>query len=94
MTSVIICDVYDGDKLILENATRKEIETFFGCNINFNMYDDGLKKFRGRYTIIRKGTVEVGEDPFIKEWENAVAPFKKVEWCKEGGRKLRIGGRK
>lgn len=97
MGSLCYYDVFDDGELILENVTRKDIESHFNAVIpNLTIYDaDGIK-YRGIYTIIKKNEgvkkVDTFEAFFSEEWTNAVKPFKKVKWSKTRGRKLILGG--
>lgn len=87
-------DVYDGDEKVLENVTRKEIEEFFGETLPTGLTSYIIEKwrFKGRYLITYTSVSQESKDPFIKEWEDAVRPFKNVIWVKSGGRRLRVGG--
>lgn len=92
-------NVYDNGELILESVTPNEIRDYIGENIqNVGVYANSGHKFRGRYTFdfsdIETVVKSESELAFEKEWNDAIRPFKRVIWVKEGGRKLVIGGKK
>ena len=86
-------NVYDNDRLIIENATNAEIMKALDCNtICINTYAEEKMRYKGRYTFVLTAKEEiVPYDDFIKEWERMVKLFKNVIWVKSGGRKLCIG---
>ena len=91
-------NVYDNGDLILENVSSYEIREHIGeKSLNIAVYANNGHKFKGRYTfeIIDEIDAKRQEEiEFINAWTEAVRPFKNVKWVKEGGRKLRIGGKK
>lgn len=86
-------DLYDGDEIVLENATHGEVDDFLGAKINLTQYIRNKMTYRGKYTIHYADNLSE-PDPFIKAWEEARAPFKNIVWVREGGRRLIIGGKK
>ena len=89
-------NVYDNGKLIIENATHREIAKEIDCStICISNYVDNGNKFAGRYTFELSETIqpETKETAFEREWNAAVAPFRRVIWVKSGGRQLSVGGR-
>ena len=87
-------NVYDNGKLIIENATHREIAKEIDCStICISNYVDNGNKFAGRYTFEFSGVAEPdnAETTFVREWNAAVAPFKNVIWVKSGGRRLCVG---
>jgi hypothetical protein len=87
-------NVYDNGKLIMENATRKEIVDALGCTtINIIAYADKKLKYQKRYTFEVAGSEEKEESDFEREWNKTVRLFKNVIWVKDGGRKLCVAKR-
>lgn len=92
-------NVYDRGELILENVTRVEINKALRMVVPNQLvhYAERGHKYLDRYTFEFANLSELAEGDadaeFIKEWTEAVKPFKRVIWVKEGGRKLRIGGK-
>lgn len=88
-------NVYDNGKLIIENATHREIAKEIDCStICISNYVDNGNKYAGRYTFELCEVVqpETKETAFAREWNAAVALFKNVIWVKSGGKQLRVGG--
>lgn len=91
-------NLFDNGSLILENATPKEMRNHLGIKLPNSLapYIEKGHKIKGRYTITYSGMENepLSQDQdFIEEWRRAVAPFKNVVWVKDGGRKLKIGGK-
>lgn len=82
-------NVYDGDTLILENATYKDLFELLGRKpTNLESYIEKQYKYNGRYLVTYASKEETSS--FIAEWEKARAPFLKVAWSKTEGRKLSL----
>jgi hypothetical protein len=65
-----------------------EIKEFLGNDkINVANYAGHGNIYGGRYLII-KAESDLPCTAFAREWEEAVAPFRRVQWVKSGGRKL------
>lgn len=87
MGKKVYCNVYEDDKLIMEHVTQREIADRLNCSANKVWYSLGSKnKLDGKYTI------EILDEPpknsFAERWNEAVAPFSRVQWSKTEGRKL------
>ena len=82
-------NLYDNGELVLEEVLVKEIKAFLGVkDLNVSQYASLSVAFRGRYTIEKIEERITLDEEFIKEWNKAVEPFKRVIWVKSGGRKL------
>ena len=91
-------NVYDNGKMIMENVTFRDIAKEIGCStISIPAYIEAENKYAGRYTfeLYESDQPEpaVKETAFAREWNAAVAPFRRVIWVKSGGRQLSVGGR-
>lgn len=89
-------NVYDNGKLIIENATHREIAKKIDCSrINIPAYVEVGNRYHGRYTfeISETDPQETRETAFEREWNAAVDLFKNVIWVKSGGRQLSVGGK-
>jgi hypothetical protein len=91
-------NLYDNGVLVLESANPKQIRDFTGINVKSPIgYAIRGHKINGRYTLelADESYLEsLSEEMFKKEWNDAIKPFKRVIWVKEGGRKLKVGGKK
>ena len=91
-------NVYDNGELIMKNVTFRDIAKQIGCStISIPCYIDSGNKYAGRYTFEfyeaeKTEEPERRETAFEKEWNAAVAPFKRVIWVKTGGKQLKVGG--
>jgi len=83
-----VYNLYEDGKLVLENVYPEDIQDFFG-NEKLSVAHYALNGFvyRGHFTMT-KGDPELVRNMFSKAWKEAVAPFKRVQWVKSGGRKL------
>lgn len=84
-------NVYDNGKLIIENATFREIAQELDCaTISIPYYIENECKYQDRYTFELCSTEhpETKESAFAREWNAACAKFKNVIWVKEGGKRL------
>ena len=82
-------NVYEDDRLIMENVTKKEITERLPCSLrSLEHYLGSRKKMDGKYSfeIYEKEAKPV----FEEKWDEAVAPFKRVKWSKTEGRKLSV----
>lgn len=83
-----VYNVYDNGELVLESVFASEVREFLGseslCVANYATFGT---VFAGRYTI-SKADEDVARSEFARAWNEAVAPFKRVQWVKRGGRKL------
>lgn len=81
-------NVYDNGKLVLENGYLTDVAEFLGNeNLNVHYYVRNAFLYKGRYRI-EKADSDLARTSFEREWNEAVAPFKRVIWVKRGGRKL------
>ncbi len=83
-----VYNLYEDGNLVLENVFAGDIKEYLGNEkLNISHYtEDGLV-YGGRY-VIKKGDLELARTKFAREWDEAVAPFRRVQWVKSGGRKL------
>lgn len=81
-------NVYDNGKLVLENAYAEDVGELVGNEkLNIHYYVRNHFIYKGRYRI-EKADSELARSVFAREWNEAIAPFKRVIWVKSGGRKL------
>ena len=84
-----VYDVYDKDgSLIIEKMTSAEIGAALNESpISIARCSNSDKLLKGRYGVVKAGEIKAGnvetEKIILKEWDKAVAPFKKVIWVKE-----------
>lgn len=99
MRRTTLYDVYDGDKLFLQNVTYGEIEKVFDRKIH-NLYQYILNghSLNGRYKIRISQTppeaVSAHSLPgdLLREWDTTCRRLRNhIIWVSEGGRRLRIG---
>lgn len=84
-----IYNLYDEGELVLENVYAEDIKEFLGNDkINISQYAENGIIYAGHYKI-EKGDSDLARSMFAREWDKAVAPFRRVEWVKSGGRRLR-----
>lgn len=88
-------DLYEGKQLYLQCVTRTEINRML--NINRNSYSEYVYNgylLEGRYTVRFAGQSESKANEtmqdFEEKWEEAIRPFRRVIWCHDEGKKLRI----
>ena len=83
-----VYNLYEDGNLILENVYSEDIQEYLGNEkINVPHYAKNGTVY-GEHFIIEKGDPELARTKFAKEWDEAVAPFRRVRWVKSGGRKL------
>ena len=83
-----VYNLYDGNALVLENVYAEDIREFLGNDkINVSNYAENGVVYGGRYSI-DKSDSELVQSAFARTWNEAVAPFRRVQWVKSGGRKL------
>lgn len=97
MPKLNLYNLYDNGKLILEEVKSREIRKFLNTDIRVSEYAAEEKMFDGRYTFEvlepRKKVDVVEQIAFEIRWEETVKLFKNVLWVKNGGKRLRVGGR-
>lgn len=83
-----VYNLYDEGELVLENVYAEDIKDFLeNDKINVSNYAENGITYGGRYTMT-KGDPEIARSIFARAWDEAVAPFRRVQWVKSGGRKL------
>ena len=83
-----VYNLYDEGELVLENVYAGDIKEYIGNDkINVSHYVENGVTYGGRYTM-EKGDPDLVCSQFAKAWNEAVAPFRRVQWVKSGGRKL------
>ena len=84
----ILYNLYDNGSLALQGVTRRDIESYLGEKLptGITQYVKDKNKYKGRYLITYHD--KVNEDPFVREWNEVVKPFRNVIWVKEGGKRL------
>ena len=83
-----VYNLYDNGELVLENVYAGDIKDYIGTDkISVANYVEHGFTYDGRYTM-EKGDPDLAHPQFVKEWNEAVAPFRRVQWVKSGGRKL------
>lgn len=83
-----VYNLYEDGNLILENVYPEDIREFLGNEkLNVAHYALNGTVYREHFTMI-KGDSDLVRSIFAREWIEAVAPFRRVEWVKSGGRKL------
>lgn len=86
----VLYDLYNRGEMILTAVNANEVKAYLGnYNLNVSKYVLQGSLYKGEYLIVQTGTEVIN---FEVEWEKAVAPFRRVQWVKSGGRKLKIGG--
>lgn len=83
MPRIFSYDVYDGDKMVLEKVTSKEIQDYFGTDYaNMSLYTREKKKNRymGKYILVRHGQ---GKPEAISEEENEIPTQMPESWSRE-----------
>jgi len=83
-----VYNLYEDGKLVLENVFAGDITDYIGTNtIHVANYATNGVLYKGRYLMV-KVDEDLDRSKFAREWNEAVAPFRRVEWVKSGGRKL------
>lgn len=83
-----VYNLYEDDTLVLENVYPEDIQEFLGNDkLPVSHYAINGIVYREHFTI-EKGDPALLRSQFAKAWTEAVAPFKRVQWVKSGGRKL------
>lgn len=83
MPKIFNYDVYDGDEMVLEKVTSKEIQDHFGTDYaNMSLYTRDKKKNRymGKYILVRHGQ---GRPEGFLEKENEIQTKMPESWSKE-----------
>ena len=88
-------DVYEGNKIILDNVTTDEIQKHFGATYSeISYYTSGRAYYQGIYQIVRHGSgqpkalhrknggarTEMPED-WIKEWAEVCSRIRRKKAC-------------
>lgn len=83
-----VYNLYEDGNLVLENVFAGDIKEYLGDDkLCVSNYAENGIVYRGHYTL-EKADADLARSMFAREWNEAVAPFKRVEWVKSGGRKL------
>lgn len=83
-----IYNLYEDGELVLENVFAEDIREYLGVDkLHVANYAEQGITYVGRYKFV-KADETLARSKFAREWEEAVAPFKRVTWVKSGGRKL------
>lgn len=83
MPRIFNYDVYDGDKMILEKVTSKEIQDHFGTDYaNMSLYtrDKRKNRYMGRYILVRHGT---GKPEAFSKKEDETPTQMPESWSRE-----------
>lgn len=83
MPRIFSYDVYDGNKMVLEKVTSKEIQDHFGTDYaNMSLYTRDKKKNRymGKYILVRHGQ---GKPEAFLEKENEIPTQMPESWSRE-----------
>ena len=104
MSKKVLYDIYDGDKLFLKNVNHGDIEDLFGQTFtNLSTYVMNNWKLHGRYHVRHADSPPDVEEagrfdlygPVLVEWDRVCAKLRnRIEWVSEGGRHIKIGGKK
>lgn len=84
-------NVYEGERLVLECVTAKEIAAKLNYTVQYVQRNIVSGKLLGgiySITFIADNSGQVHEDNFTKEWNEVIKPFKNVKWSKKKGKKL------
>lgn len=83
-----VYNLYEDGELVLENVYAEDIREFLG-NEKLNVPHYAMNGIiYGEHFAITKGDPDLARSIFAKAWDEAVAPFRRVQWVKSGGRKL------
>lgn len=95
MPRILKYNVYDNGKMVLEDATAKEVCKYLESdNLRVAWYASEEKVYKDRYAIEKHEPEEkvdtVEEIAFKVRWEETVKLFRNVIWVKQGGKRLHV----